>query len=121
MNRVTPARLTTLLNTRSAVVVDVRGSTAYSRGHITGSLNIPAGKQFTQRFQAAVPSRARTVVLIVGDRCDPRWNLDPEDYRDWQEEVVTVLEDSGYHHIFVYDGTLGALAAIPTPAARRTA
>lgn len=41
---VTTASATNLINEKDAAVVDIRPANEYSKGHITGSINIPAAK-----------------------------------------------------------------------------
>ena len=41
---VTTASATNLINEKEAAVVDIRPANEFSKGHITGSINIPAAK-----------------------------------------------------------------------------
>jgi glyoxylase-like metal-dependent hydrolase (beta-lactamase superfamily II)/rhodanese-related sulfurtransferase len=77
-----------------AVVLDTRDADTFAAGHLTGSLNVPAGARFAEGAGMVVPAGADLLVVVEPGR---------------EEEVITRLARIGF------DSVLGYLAE-PFPA-----
>ena len=60
---VTPQQAINLINTESAVIVDLRDSKEFQSGHIVDAHNIPASK-FEARAAELEPYRERPIILV---------------------------------------------------------
>lgn len=60
---VTPNQLSTMVNQRDAVVLDIRDHNDFKTGHIPGSLNIPTAK-LEERMAELEKSRDKPVIVV---------------------------------------------------------
>lgn len=61
--RVSPSQLTHLINHKNAVVVDLRPSEAFEKGHIAGALSLPLA-EFKKSSKKLDSMKSRPIVII---------------------------------------------------------
>ena len=103
-----PARLVALQQTGQApLLVDVRHADEYREGHIVGALNIPV-EQLAERYTALGVPRDREIVLYCasGRRA---------------AKAQALLEERGYGHVRLLDGSIKAWREQQLPLVREGA
>ena len=61
--RLTPRRATHLINHMDAVIVDIRDSEAFNKGHIVNAINLPS-KEIEQKIQKIDKFKSQPVILV---------------------------------------------------------
>ncbi|MBP6095007.1 MAG: rhodanese-like domain-containing protein [Methyloversatilis sp.] len=103
--RLSPAQATQLINREDAQVVDVREQAEWSKGHINGARNIPAG-QIATRLDELAKFRQRPVIVTCtsGNR---------------SASACAALRKAGFEKVFALDGGLGAWEQAGLPLAKK--
>lgn len=63
--RLSPAQVTRLINHENAVIIDVRNSDAYAKGHIIGAISIPL-KDLNDKNKKIEKYKSQPIVLVCG-------------------------------------------------------
>jgi rhodanese-related sulfurtransferase len=87
----------------ASYAVDIRLPEEYRRGHIPGSISIPAG-QFALQHENFLAVRQAPVVIVSGDPIRPVW-------------AAALCRDLGFPRVFVLDGGLASWTAAGQPLA----
>ena len=88
-----PAELTAMVNRDNALVVDLRPSTDFTKGHIPGSKNVQMS-QFDPENKQLAPAKALPVVLV----CKTGQTAGSAAKR---------LKKAGFENVYVLDGGIG--------------
>ena len=90
----TPAALTTLINHENALVVDLRPSADFQKGHIAGSKNVQMS-QFDPESKQLAPVKEMPVVLV----CQNGITVGPAAKR---------LKKAGFRHVYILEGGISS-------------
>jgi len=101
---VDPAGLTALVNRDNALVVDLRPSADFEKGHIPGARNVQMS-QFDPENKQLAAARALPVVLV----CKAGQTAGAAAKR---------LHKAGFGHVYVLDGGIGAWQQAGLPLAK---
>ena len=99
-----PAELTVLVNRENALVVDLRPSADFEKGHIPGSKNVQMS-QFDPENKQLAAAKALPVVLV----CKTGQTANAAAKR---------LKKAGFEHVYVLDGGIGAWQQADLPLKR---
>ncbi|QCO66737.1 rhodanese-like domain-containing protein [Luteimonas yindakuii] len=99
-----PAELTALVNRDNALVVDLRPSGDFEKGHIPGSKNVQMS-QFDPENKQLAAARALPVVLV----CKTGQTANTAAKR---------LKKAGFEHVYVLEGGIGAWQQADLPLKR---
>ena len=99
-----PAELTVLVNRENALVVDLRPSADFEKGHIPGSKNVQMS-QFDPENKQLAAAKALPVVLV----CKTGQTANAAAKR---------LKKAGFEHVYVLDGGIGAWQQADLPLAK---
>ena len=99
-----PAGLTALVNRDNALVVDLRASADFEKGHIPGAKNVQMS-QFDPENKQLAAARALPVVLV----CKAGQTSGAAAKR---------LRKAGFEHVYVLDGGIGAWQQAGLPLTR---
>lgn len=88
-----PAELTVLMNRENALVVDLRPSADYTKGHIPGSKNVQMS-QFDPESKQLAPAKALPVVLVCKTGSTA-------------SDAARRLKKAGFENVYVLDGGIG--------------
>ncbi|ATD66423.1 MULTISPECIES: rhodanese-like domain-containing protein [Luteimonas] len=88
-----PAELTVLMNRENALVVDLRPSADYAKGHIPGSKNVLMS-QFDPESKQLAPAKALPVVLVCKTGSTA-------------SDAAKRLKKAGFANVYVLDGGIG--------------
>jgi rhodanese-related sulfurtransferase len=99
-----PAGLTALVNRDNALVVDLRASADFEKGHIPGAKNVQMS-QFDPENKQLAAARALPVVLVckAGQASG---------------DAAKRLRKAGFEHVYVLDGGIGAWQQAGLPLAK---
>lgn len=99
-----PAGLTALVNRDNALVVDLRPSADFEKGHIPGAKNVQMS-QFDPENKQLAAARALPVVLVckAGQASG---------------DAAKRLRKAGFEHVYVLDGGIGAWQQAGLPLAK---
>jgi rhodanese-related sulfurtransferase len=99
-----PAGLTALVNRDNALVVDLRASADFEKGHIPGAKNVQMS-QFAPENKQLAAARALPVVLVckAGQASG---------------DAAKRLRKAGFEHVYVLDGGIGAWQQAGLPLAK---
>lgn len=99
-----PAGLTALVNRDNALVVDLRPSADFEKGHIPGAKNVQMS-QFDPENKQLAAARALPVVLVckAGQA---------------SADAAKRLRKAGFEHVYVLDGGIGAWQQAGLPLAK---
>jgi rhodanese-related sulfurtransferase len=89
-----PAELTALVNRENALVVDLRPSAEFDKGHIPGSKNVQMS-QFDPENKQLAPAKSLPVVLV----CKAGQTAG---------DAAKRLRKAGFEHVHILDGGIGA-------------
>ena len=89
-----PAELTVLMNRENALVVDLRPSADFGKGHIPGSKNVLMS-QFDPESKQLTAAKALPVVLVCKTGSTAG-------------DAAKRLKKAGFENVFVLDGGIGA-------------
>ncbi len=92
VHHLTPDRVESMARNGQAVVVDVRESSEYKRGHIPRSRHIPLG-QLLQRLREVAKDRTIVVVCQSGNR---------------SSRACELLQQVGYRHVYNLAGGINS-------------
>lgn len=67
--RLTPARLTQLINHHKAVIIDIRSADAFKAGHVTGAISIPFS-ELKQKMKTIEKFKSQPIVIICATGVD---------------------------------------------------
>lgn len=98
---VRPAELTGLINRDNALVVDLRASADFEKGHIPGSRNVQPS-QFDPEHKSLAPAKALPVVLV----CKTGQTAGAPAKR---------LKQAGFERVYLLDGGIDAWRAADLP------
>ena len=101
IRRVGPALLTAMINRDNALVVDLRASGDFEKGHIAGARNVQMS-QFDPENKALAPARALPVVLV----CQAGQTA---------QGAARRLRKAGFSNVAVLDGGIRAWQAADLP------
>lgn len=101
---VRPAELTGLVNRDSALVVDLRPSADFEKGHIPGSKNVLMG-QFDPEHKSLAAAKSLPVVLVCKSG-------------QGSGDAAKRLRKAGFERVYVLDGGIGAWQQADLPLAR---
>lgn len=74
-------------------LVEVLPSAEYDRYHLPGALNVPLGKDFSEKIQQALPNKQQAIVVYCKDsECEA------------SPEAAKRLDDLGYREVMDYSG-----------------
>ena len=101
IRRIGPAELTALINRDNALVVDLRASAEFDKGHIAGAKNVQLS-QFDPENKQLTPAKALPVVLVckVGQSA---------------QAAGKRLRKAGFSHVSVLEGGVQAWQAASLP------
>jgi rhodanese-related sulfurtransferase len=99
-----PAGLTALVNRDNALVVDLRPSGDFEKGHIPGAKNVQMS-QFDPENKQLAAARALPVVLV----CKAGQT---------SGDAAKRLRKAGFEHVYVLDGGIGAWQQAGLPLAK---
>lgn len=99
-----PAELTTLINRENALVVDLRPSGEFEKGHIPGSKNVQMG-QFDPDNKHLVAARTLPVVLV----CKTGQTAN---------DAAKRLKKAGFERVHILDGGIGGWQQADLPLAK---
>jgi rhodanese-related sulfurtransferase len=99
-----PAGLTALVNRDNALVVDLRPSADFEKGHIPGAKNVQMS-QFDPENKQLAAARALPVVLV----CKAGQT---------SGDAAKRLRKAGFEHVYVLDGGIGAWQQAGLPLAK---
>jgi rhodanese-related sulfurtransferase len=99
-----PAQLTALANQDNALVVDLRPSADFEKGHIPGSKNVQMS-QFDPENKQLAAARALPVVLVCKSG-------------QTAASAAGRLHKAGFERVYVLDGGVGAWQQADLPLAR---
>jgi len=99
-----PAELTALVNGENALVVDLRPSAEFEKGHIPGSKNVQMA-QFDPEAKSLASARALPVVAV----CKAGTTA---------VDAAKRLRKAGFERVYVLEGGIGAWQAADLPLAR---
>ena len=88
-----PAELTVLVNRENALVVDLRPSGDFEKGHIPGSKNVQMS-QFDPESKQLAPAKALPVVLVCKTGSTA-------------SDAARRLKKAGFENVYVLDGGIG--------------
>jgi len=89
-----PAELTVLMNRENALVVDLRPSADYGKGHIPGSKNVQMS-QFDPESKQLAPAKELPIVLVCKTGSTAG-------------DAAKRLKKAGFTNVFVLDGGIGS-------------
>jgi len=89
-----PAELTVLMNRENALVVDLRPSADYGKGHIPGSKNVQMS-QFDPESKQLAPAKELPIVLVCKTGSTAG-------------DAAKRLKKAGFANVFVLDGGIGS-------------
>lgn len=102
--RLSPADLTSLINREDALVLDVRDSNAYLKGHIIGAINIPH-TEMDARLDKLKPYQEKPIAIVCSNgQTSP------------QEGVK--LRNKGFEKVYFLSGGMNAWQQAGLPLAR---
>lgn len=101
IRRVGPALLTAMINRDNALVVDLRASGDFEKGHIAGARNVQMS-QFDPENKALAPAKALPVVLV----CQAGQTA---------QGAARRLRKAGFSNVAVLDGGIRAWQAADLP------
>ncbi|WP_040933693.1 rhodanese-like domain-containing protein [Coxiella burnetii] len=92
--RLTPQHAIRLINSEKAVIVDIRDANAYSKGHITNAINIPA-TELDKHPQRLEQYKQQPIILVcaMGQKSGPLRNK---------------LHKKGYEKVYLMIGGMNA-------------
>ena len=99
-----PAALTALVNRDNALVVDLRPSAEFEKGHIPGAKSVQMN-QFDPENKQLAAARALPVVLVCKSG-------------QTAAEAAKRLHKAGFERVFVLDGGIGAWQQADLPLAK---
>jgi rhodanese-related sulfurtransferase len=99
-----PAGLTALVNRDNALVIDLRPSADFEKGHIAGAKNVQMN-QFDPEHKQLGPAKALPVVLV----CKAGQTAG---------EAARRLRKAGFEHVYVLDGGVQAWQQAELPLAK---
>jgi rhodanese-related sulfurtransferase len=105
VQRIGPARLTALINRDNALVIDLRSSADFEKGHIAGAKNVQMS-QFDPENKQLAPAKALPVVLV----CKAGESASAASKR---------LRKAGFSHVSVLEGGVQAWQAADLPLVKK--
>ena len=105
VRRIGPAQLTALINRDNALVVDLRSTADFDKGHIAGAKNVLMS-QFDPENKQLAPAKALPVVLVckVGETANT---------------AAKRLRKAGFSHVSVLEGGVQAWQAADLPLVKK--
>ncbi|MDI1252406.1 rhodanese-like domain-containing protein [Thermomonas sp.] len=105
VRRIGPAQLTALINRDNALVVDLRPTADFDKGHIAGAKNVQMS-QFDPENKQLAPARALPVVLVckAGETAST---------------AAKRLRKAGFSHVSVLEGGVQAWQAADLPLVKK--
>lgn len=93
-NRLTPAQVVQLINNEKAVVIDIRDSKIFEKGHITHAINIPT-TELNKSFKEIEQYKQQTLIIVctMGKK---------------SAYFVNKLYKQGYQKVYMLVGGMGA-------------
>ena len=104
VRRIAPAGLTGLVNRDNALVVDLRPTADFEKGHIPGAKNV-LPSQFDPENKQLAAARSLPVVLV----CKAGQT---------SGDAARRLRKAGFEHVYVLDGGIGAWQQAGLPLAK---
>lgn len=98
---VRPAELTALVNRENALVVDLRASGDFAKGHISGARNVQMS-QFDAENKALAPARSLPVVVVCKNG-------------QVSAGAAKRLQKAGFEKVYMLDGGIDAWQAADLP------
>ena len=102
--RLSPQSMTRLINSENAVVLDIRDANAFTEGHITGAINVPASELDRTNCLEKYKQRSLVLVCSTGQRASTAMNK---------------LHKQGYTKVYILAGGLAAWKNAGLPLVRR--
>lgn len=99
--KLTPQSLTHLVNRESAVVLDIRPSELFAKGHITGSINIPL-KQLEKKIIKLKKYESKPIVCVCA-------------MGQTAVSAAEKLQKQGFGHVYILTGGINAWKAAGFP------
>ena len=99
-----PAELTALINREDALVIDLRPSAEYEKGHIPGSKNVQMA-QFDPENKALAGAKSLPVVAV----CKAGMTAG---------DAAKRLRKAGFERVYVLEGGIGAWQGLDLPLAK---
>ncbi|WP_264435664.1 rhodanese-like domain-containing protein [Coxiella endosymbiont of Dermacentor marginatus] len=88
-NRLTPAQVVQLINNEKAVVIDIRDSKTFEKGHITHAINIPV-TELNKSFKEIEQYKQQTLIIVCTTGKESAYFVNKLYKQDYQKVYMLV-------------------------------